>query len=377
MDSIVKYLIGTNQIKYVVLDELFKPIKKTIKQDRVVWHFDIWNVLHRFYEDRNSHLFTSIEEEIVVRNIVVGILNMIGHYRKYTSVKLQKESVFLLYFNFVPPEYHKRIDPEYKRKNIFSKFDENHKDYNIINRLVLKSLKMLQNLVMYVENVYWIYNIGIDTPTAIGYAIHTKVYRNDFHIMFMRDELTIQLLTDNVIQLYQKKNDASYIITKDNFYEKMFKKPFNKADMEGVTPNSVRFLFAVNGCSDAGYKEIRLGTDPSVFKKLAEAYQEKSIDDNSSMQTVLDVLSKNKGYKKIIEAEGNTELFIQRFKFYNIRLSARSISETLVKHMYHAHFDLYDQEALEALNELLVALDENNDIVKLEDLSMAEGMKWN
>lgn len=370
-DSMLKYIVGSTMLKYEILDDLFKDI--VIEPDEVVIHLDMWHIFKRFFRNYNSSFFTTVPEQILVQDVVVGCINVIAHYRKYVAAKLHKDNVVLIYFNPGKSIYHTSFNKQYKADIVNMLYDKQHKDYIIINRVISKAVAMLMDIVTRIEKVYWIHNYGIDTPTAVCYVINTPAYKDDFHIIVSRDTQYAELVDDNVVQFCQRKKHSK-IITKYNFTENVFDKPINKGVITHLNPKSMKFYFALNGCSDVGIKQNPIGQGPTVISRLNELYKENIINDDSSIQTVLNELHKKyKNYRDDIDSK--YDRIVVRYKMYDLWLSARSISKTSVSHMFHTHFDLYDQESLEQLNQILADID-TSDIIHLEDLNMVKGVRW-
>lgn len=373
-DSLVKYLIGVNMIKYEHLDKLFKDIH--IQEDEVVLHLDIWHVFRRFFRDQNAHFFTTVPEDILVREIVVGFMNVIGHYRKYISAKLHKDNVILVYFNPGKSVYHTKLYPDYKSKMIELLYDKHHKDYSVINTILGKSVQLIMDFVTRVEGVYWIYNYGVDTPTAMHYTMNTPKYKNDFHILFSREEVLTQLVSDHCIQFYQKRGDGSYLVTKNNFIKNGIGKSKGKWVESNLTPKMSRFIFALNGVSDIEGKRISVTTNPTLVDRLTKLYKDDKIYEDSSIQTVVKEL-KSLDKKLVPRIEEHYDFIVTRYQLYDLWISAKAISKTSIQHMFHAHFDLYDQDELEKLNTLLLDINDKTEIISLDNLNMRNAVKWN
>ena len=123
-ESMIKYLVGSTMIKYEQLDELFKDIQ--IANDQVVIHLDAWHIFKRFFRDDITHFFTTVPEEILVQEIVVGFINIIAHYRKYVAANLHKDNVILVYFNPGKSIYHTAFNRDYKAKMVNMIYNKNH-----------------------------------------------------------------------------------------------------------------------------------------------------------------------------------------------------------------------------------------------------------
>ena len=372
--SMLKYLLGKTMIKYETLDTLFTNVY--IKPDQVVFHIDAWHVFKRFFRKKEASFFTTVPEDVLVREVVIGFINIIGHYRKYIAAKLKKDNIILIYFNPARSIYHIQYDKDYKADVVSKLVNKYHKDYIIVNSVLSKALKLLMDLVTRIEGVYWLYNYGIDTPSAICYTMNTPAYKKSFHILFSREEQLAELLSENCVQLLQKKKDTHQLLTEKNCTENISVNHEKEVVTEHLTPKSLRFYFAMNGCSDTGENKIILGHPYNIITKLDGLYANGIINDDSSIQTVLAEMSKiDYGIKRRIKKR--FDFIVDRYKMYDLWLAARSISKTAVGHMFHAHFDLYDQEALEQLNEYLIAIDETNDIISLDNLNMTKAVKWN
>lgn len=375
--SVLRYTLGKTMIKYEALDELFNGVR--IEPDQVVVHIDAWHVFNRFFRQQELVFFTSAPEDVLVKDIVIGFINIIGHYRKYIAAKLHKDNVFLIYFNPGRSAYHMQYDKDYKANIVSKIFNTSHKDYIIVNDVLVKAMKMLMDMVTRIEKVYWIHNFGIDTPSAICYTMNTPAYRDSFHILFSREEQLAELISKNCIQLLQRKSGTHELLTTNNFTENILHKYTKKGVTKHLTPKSLKFYFALNGCSDTGENRLTFGFPYSTMTRLDTLYESEVINDDSSIQNVIEELCiLEKPYSAFAKKlKKNEEYVINRYKMYDLWLAARSISKTAVGHMFHTHFDLYDQEALEKLNEYLIAIDETNDIIILENLNMTKAMKWN
>ena len=75
--SMLKYLLGKTMIKYETLDTLFTNVY--IKPDQVVFHIDAWHVFKRFFRKKEASFFTTVPEDVLVREVVVGFINIIGY----------------------------------------------------------------------------------------------------------------------------------------------------------------------------------------------------------------------------------------------------------------------------------------------------------
>ena len=84
-------------IKFDELDELFDDIY--IEQDEVVFYLDLYSVICRCYQNRFAESIEHCTDQLLITDFVIGILNVLAHYRKYTTTRLRKKSSIVVTFD--------------------------------------------------------------------------------------------------------------------------------------------------------------------------------------------------------------------------------------------------------------------------------------
>ena len=111
--SMIHYLIGRARIKYTVLDEIFHSVYIP-KENHLVFHMDMSSILYRLYREKDLDTIQSVPYQVAVKDLVISIMNTIGHYRRYFTTLLGMSNTIILYFNQTPPAYQDLIFDKYR-----------------------------------------------------------------------------------------------------------------------------------------------------------------------------------------------------------------------------------------------------------------------
>lgn len=370
--SMLKYLIGASRIKYSVLDDILRPAYG--KSERILFLVDAHSIIYRLYRMKDLDTILSIPEDVAVKDLVINFLNVIGHYRRYFATHMECDNDIVIFFNRKLPSYHEMYYPDYQKK-LYARYDNNHKDYSAINHIVTKAMKFVESLVPYFEYIYFINNSGIDDFAAMQYIADLQRYEFFYRIIFSRNMYATQLVDANTSQLYNSR-DKSYLITDTSVYSQGILKDRKTTASEALTAKMLPFIWAFGGCSDIDMKKSKYFHNvTSVVKTLNPLVEKNFVNDDMSIQSFLQAISTYvPDYKAELRSKP-TEM-INRYRVANCRLAASAITQDQEAKIISSFIDLYDQPALEEINDRLSDISSNNDFLEIDNLNMAEVHQW-
>lgn len=356
------YFTGSACIRFERLDELFKEVEVS---DHVVYHIDAESILFRLYRKRTLGMLSHSEREYLVVDLVIGFMNVLAHYRLYTASRLQAKSTILIYWNYILPEYQKSYYKNY-RKNYYEKYDFHHPDYSMINTVIFSAMKMIRNMVQYIDHIYWISNENIDTFTVMYYILHNTKFRKSKYtnILFTRNVFATQMIDHHIYQLYQRKQydpedpthkiDTSFLIHPGNVYKNGIFYGHKISDIKEIPTEFLPIIWSVSRCSDIDVKPLGLyKTINSAYDIVRKLYEKEVLDPQDTIQQFLSKYKEHVPKKKreaVVELE---EDIIRYHKFLSLEIASYSIQKQQRTQLFHDWVDLYDQPALEKINEVL------------------------
>ena len=368
-DSVMRYLIGASRVKYVVLDSLFRGM---CIPGGVVFHIDAHSIFYRLFRNKNLSDIMAIDDDIIVKDIVVNFINVLAHYRMYAATKLHATNDIIVYFNTKCPIYQKSLFPDYRHKE-YDKYDSENKDYGKLWELTKLAFSFIANMCQYFNGIYVIENDNIDDYSAMYHFINVDKYNEAMHIIFSRNILTTQLINSKVIQLYPKR-DNSYLITMDTVFTNGVLKDRKFKQSEKLTPSMLPLAWTLAGCQDICMPSsdyVRGIVDVlKVCNKLAD---DNMISENMSIQEFLKTYSTQVINGKIILRSVPKEL-VDRYRVLNIPLAYKALSTDQIQKLAKNYYDLFDQNMLEQMNELLSNINSNSDLLEITALNMDTGI---
>lgn len=387
--SMATYLIGSTAIRYEYLDQILPPIVDKIQEnEKIIFHVDLEGIIYGLYRKSSISALLAMEFDYLVKDITVGVINVLAHYRKYFATRLGMDNEILVYWNYELPGYQGTYCREYRDK-AYGKYNPQNPNYGVVYQATRKAVKMIANLLQFVEGIYWIDNGKYDTYSTIAYTMTTKRYSKYYHLIFSRTMILGQLVGKRVAQLVHKRqletteqggkfytSGASYLITKKNVYEKVFYNGKEKAPDVDLPLNYIPIIWTLSKYSDMGIPRLIYTKQPDCIRHLEELYHAGVISEDSTIPNIIDELAKARPkYVSENSADRIKQQAGDRYKILNLKLAAKGIVQPQVMSMYRGVIDLYDQNALERLNEQLTAEDPRADIINLSALNMSYGKK--
>lgn len=386
--TIATRVIGSTSIRYEYLNDIMAPIIDKIRKcEKVIFHVDLEGILYGLYRKKDLPAIMEIEYDTLIKNIVVGVINMLAHYRKYFASYIGVDNEIFVYWNYKLPGYQSTYCPEY-RSSTYEKYDKKNIDFGVMYQATRKAAEMISNLLQYVEGMYWVDNAKYDTYTSIAYTMTTKKYSKYYQLIFSRTMILGQLVGKRVSQLVHSRqldvdengvmqytSKGSYLITSDNVYKKVFFTSKQKPWDIQLPTYYVPVVWTLSKYSDMGIDKLIYGKVPDTIQRLEKLYITGAIKEETNIRSVIEALIEAKP-KFFPKDEDSRELIIQkavdRYKVLNLKLAAKGVSKSQVLSMYRGVIDLYDQNALEKLNDQLTAENPGENIIDIDALNRSQ-----
>ena len=370
--SMTKYLIGASRIKYEVLDQVFSGIKTSDYQG-IVFYVDAHCIFHRLFRDKNLVNLYASNQDGMVRDLVVGFLNVLGHYRRYASRRMHLDNQIYAVFNRELAEYNCAQYPEFGQR-IAQRYDTSNPDYGFMAESVEKAWNFIVGLSPYFEGIYCIDNHGVDDFAALV-RIGGNFDDDILHVIFSKSEYPLQLIRDNVVQLYNKR-DNSYLITPKNCYSKGVLDGKVTEASDKLTPGMLPLLWTFGGCSSVSVRKLKYIRGITAVITIANSMaKDGKLQDGISIQSFLQDVGRwfPKGELRVKVDE---KFLIRRYRALSIPLAAAAITSNQLAKIRSQIYDVYNQSELEQLNELLSHGRFDPDLLETTNLNMNRGFRF-
>lgn len=368
--SMIHYLIGRSRIKYTILDEIFRSVYIP-KENHLVFHMDMSSILYRLYREKDLDTIQSVPYEVAVKDLVISIMNTIGHYRRYFTTRLGMSNTIILYFNQVEPSYQSIIFDKY-RSSWYKLLNIKNITFGPINQLVNDAVDFIKGIVPYFDGIYFLSSSGVDDYTAINHVMKSRLYKDCYHLIFSRNMLPTQLIGANCSQLYNKRDD-SYLISNGTVFKNGILKGRKTGASDNLTPQSLPFIWTLGGCSDIDLKKSKFANGIADAVKLINPMADQGFFSNSvSIQSFLKEFAKYTTKGSSVELKTIPENMVNRYRILNLDLCEAAMTDAQKINLWKGHIDLYDQTGLEEINDKLSSIGANEQLLEITNLNMSE-----
>lgn len=371
LTSLIRYLIGASRIKYEVLENLYATIP-TMQYRMGVMYVDAHSIFYRLFREKDFSTVYADNMNELVRDLVVGFFNVLGHYRRFMATRLQMDNDIYVMFNPTMPKWHEYyMDYNGWCHDKYKRYDQKHPDYGFHAKAIRKAYSFIVGLSPYFEGIYCIDNDGIDE-----FALMARMSFADdiFYTIHSRNVYCTQFLRKNVVQLVNRR-DNSRIISESNCYKDgvLYDKKTEACDK--LTPDMLPLIWTLGGCSDVGVKpsEVVSGLSPAIriANKMAEAGD---LVPGMSIQSFLDAAEKYVKTKVSMKAERKT--LERRYKVLSAHMAGAAITTDQVARVKSMCYDVFDETELEQLNEMLALGEVDPELLEIGNLNMSEAVRY-
>lgn len=356
-----------------------RNIDYAAKFRHAVMYIDAHSIFFRLYKYRNLASIYADSSEDLVRELVIGFYNVIGHYRRYMAMRMHLDNTIYVFFNTKSPKYNSMLYPEFSSK-LIDRYSQKDPDFGFVNTALAQAWEFILELSPFFEGIYCIDNGGIDNVAAMG---HFGFVPDTFYTIFSRSMYATQLLgwsrEDNVVQLFNRRDD-SYLITPKTCYKRGILNGTKTKAVPGLSPDMLPFVWMLAGCRDVSMPATMYGKRTTgIVSVLNAMYTEGDLIPGMSINSFLDALPKY--LKKPPKSNAPVSLslkidrsyLIQRYRVLDARLSTAAVTPNQAAKLTAQIYDVYNESELEQLNEIL-AMGVSPELLEIANLNMNMGL---
>lgn len=355
--SVVEKIINSKKLNYNKMIELVKPYIESdsnnmSENNNVTIYIDINNVIKQLYSPQIAENFTHVKTFNRL-NLVVEIVNIIGHYRHFFASRLRMHTRFFLFYSNKESLYHTNLDSDYK-KDHYNKLKPDNIIYRDINKTIFSTLELVKMIVNYIPNAYFINTFKIE-PTIIPYYIMEKTNIDspeDYSLIVSNDKIFRQLLKykDRLLLLELRGSDKSKVITKENIKNEIFSSNTKKDINEffNIDYNIMDLYNIFTEHKDQNYKSLS-GYGPvktiKLFDKMIQDGKISPLKDYNKPSMIRNTFKDTFKDDKI-------ESLILRFKLFNHIYISDEIDGRNIQNIISSQLiDFNDADEIKSLND--------------------------
>ena len=374
-NSLVKFIIGSHSIKYDVLNELMADIHPSDYRMGVML-VDAHSIFGKLYHDRKIAGIYEGSAPEMVRDIVVGFMNVLAHYRRYMSTRMRLDNDIYVMFNRIPPVYNRLCYDRFNEERI-SRYDMTDPTYGFTSKVLEVAWDFILGLSPFFEGIYCLDNSGIDDyalMSRLGLLISRLESTDDMLVMVLSTNVYgTQLIRKNWIQIHPKR-DRSYLIDLEHCYSRGVLRSAKYRVSDKLTPEMLPLLWSITGCESVSVPSLGIMSTKALLQTMDQMAADGNLTRNTSiagfLENLLPYVSSHRVELKM--AKSSIE---ERYKALSARLSGLAITSDQLARITAQIYDVYDQNKLEQLNEILVQGRLDPEILHLEDLNLSMGMR--
>lgn len=377
-NSLIRYIIGASRIKFEVLDQLYAGIN--MNQYRMaVMYVDAHSIFYRLYKERNLANLYSTNKSELIRDLVIGFLNVLGHYRRYMATRMGLDNDIYVMFNRESPRYNEKCYEGFNKK-LYSRYNPDDPNFGFISSALEISWQFILGLSPYFEGIYCIDNTGID-----DFALMSKLgFADDiFYTIYSKNMYGTQLIRPNVVQLFNRR-DNSRLITEGSCYKNGILFDLKTKASEKLTPDMLPLLWTFSGCTDVSVANTKYVQRISTMIKAANNMANDGIlicgmSIQSFLDSIGDYITSNNttsgcSIKLAIKIDRNQ--LIKRYRALSPQLAAAAITSDQWAKITAQLYDIYDENELEHLNDLLASGNVDPMLLEITNLNMSIAPKY-
>lgn len=385
--NLFKYTIGAAMIRFETLDTLFKDVK--IKADRIVLHVDANAIFCRCYQEATARALARSDSNWSVMSCVVAFMNVLAHYRKYCAYKLTRSNTIIVTYDVALTDYQSRLYPKYRSARI-PQYDTDHQVYGEMNKIFRKAYKYIQSICSYFEGIYCIdYDIGVDSLTVAAIMRNDERFQDAYHLLFTRNLSATQLINKSTAILFNQREKSS-LIQEDNCFRDGVLRDCSSGIKNKcapvLSPSMVPYVCTLGGCHNIFDSSAVVRNIGEAAKLVVTLLESGLITKSVSIKSFLETLEKYKGSKqkkpkkkvttkkRIHYIDINTPVrdpdiqesfeftpevyndLLNRYRVFSIPLSSMAVTKNQIIKIYRRCIDLFDQNYLENMNDILAML---------------------
>ena len=364
--SLVKFLIGANCTKYDVLNDLFQDIDLS-RYRNVTLLVDGHTVVSRLYHNRKIASVYAGSSAEMVRDLVVGFTNVLAHYRRYMASRMHLDNTIFVMFNRAEPTYNRRFCHTFNRERI-ERYDPNDPINGFTSQILDVAWGFVMGLSPFFERIYCLDNSGMD-----DFALMDRMdFDDDTLVLVLSTNVyATQLLRKNWIQIHPKR-DKTYLITRKTCYKNGILKDVKYNASEKLTPEMLPLIWSIVGCDSMDVPGLNVCSLKSLIHGMEKMADDGILTEKTTISGFLENLPSYVSLH-VPQFKSSKSDIEDRYRALSTRLSSLAITNDQLTKIAAQVYDIYNQNELEQLNEILVQGRLDPEILQLENLNMSAG----
>ena len=166
-------------------------------------------------------------------------------------------------------------------------------------------------------------------------------------------------------------------MTDQNFVDKGLLKDVKYRTDAKITPDMLPLFWSLLGLRDVCVDGTDyISTLPQMLRIATKLIDKGQLPPGTSIQSFLDLMKDQVDKNKRIEFRTDISWLENRYKGLSAHLAGAAITSDQMARVVAQCYDLYDETALEELNQKLVDSSMNPETLSLENLNMSFGVRW-
>lgn len=322
------------KIRYLLMDELLKEIEFTEGEEINIF-INIENVLKKItstIEDREN-MITGPKRNLLLTSC---IFNLIAHYRNYFNKRKVCSRIYLYGPESEDSNYINRVyNSEFRANSPLLNRDKT----TSIGNTYTNSIKIIRNIISYVEGVYFITS-GIVEPSVVPLVIINDVENTKRKNFMISDDRYEYQYTQYEFYILKPRLEKSSLITRENVID-VIKEKTKCNNVDNPDINFLPFIISVLGDQYRSIDKIKRMGVSSIYKLINKGISNNLI--NNSVSNINSLL-------QIIDEKNHNDVSIN-YLTTSITEQYKRLNVTDISYIKTQIIDKYDSGYLNEINE--------------------------
>lgn len=337
--SFLRKIVNMNKIKFNILDEIIPPYMKNTTINICI---NLNTILNYLYTEKNIAAYNALNTVVSNTAISVELVNLFIHYREFFFKRRNCSTrIFVYYFN---KEVSKSFDGYFKDE--LETISEDNPKSAVMNQLINLNLKLVNEILYYIDDMYFIKSDGIE-PSLIPYYILKKLNNKSdktYNLVLSRDKFDRQMLLLERTCLLNLNGKKTKLLKYRDIYDNIHKR--------NVHPLFYPILLSFNGLNNRNIDRIEKFSFKKVAKQI-ETLNELGLDVKPNIRKICRLIECD-NYDKVLDNYYTCDLE----RMYNniSNLEKQIITGNLINR--------HDNQSLMALNNSVIYMNNNIKLVE-------------
>lgn len=341
-------IFNLHKVKFSKLDILFKDVdvRSAINDVNIFINIEsIYHMFHNSYMEDKLIVMSNQELRDIHANIISNTINLAAHYRLFfTKNKISTNIVFYMNeYNKYTKQNNTMHLKKYRSKYIFD-HTENH-EYDMINTIMSSVLKSLDNIVDYIDSVYFVSSDRVESSLIPYIMVENKMLNGQLNIMVTKDIYDLQYVNKKFMIVYPMK-DESRLITESTIYDVFRDKGELKIDYN-LPSYLYPFILSVIGDKRRNIGKIKGVGINTIYKNLSKLFKTLDIgeDEYVSFEQLAMAIKEDKDHPS-----GNREKVVNNYLCIDIDRQYAMVSESQKTSIENQMVNHYSTDSLKSIN---------------------------